>query len=291
MAVGFLGGTPALFPDPGINQAVTPSDDVLEWINPDPNDLGDIITCDVWFRASPTPLADPNLVPDQPGAEKIVSNEVISSVDLSELPSPITLQSDYYYYWKVNVIDPNDGGPIAIDGFTWSFNTGDTPPEPNAGPDQYIWLDMEDGDLDPTQVTFSLNGLITDDGKSEVTTQWSLNYSEQDPATVVTIQNPTDTFTAAGNTAVSTNVTIDGMGYYEFLLEADDAVGHGEDTVVVIVYGSACEAAQEDPDDIATTYPNGHGDIDGDCDTDLADFALLAGSWMECMSDKLDCAP
>ena len=84
---------------------------------------------------------------------------------------------------------------------------------------------------------------------------------------------------------------IDDTGWFYFDFTVSDDVGSASDTVNIGVYVDACTAANEDPDDIPATYPDGHGDIDGDCDTDLEDFALLAGSWLECMSDKLDCTP
>ena len=170
---------------------------------------------------------------------------------------------------------------MTTEGAVWTFTTtNDDPPVVDAGPDQYLWLDMVDGDGDPCMVTFTLAGQVTDDGESPVTTLWSLDYSEQDPATVVTIIN---------DAALTTDVTIDGTGLYTFQLDVEDAYTPDDDQVTVIVYGTACDAAKGDPDDIAATYPNEHGDIDGDCDTDLDDFAILAASWLDCMSDKIVC--
>ena len=182
------------------------------------------------------------------------------------------MHSEKYYFWQVNCTDPSLG---TTEGFVWSFNTGDVPPEPNAGADQYVWL--EDG-----SVTFTLSGTVKDDNKSPVTTNWSLDYSETDPATTVTIDEPN---------ALTTTVTIDNTGWFEFLLTAeDDNIGVGEDTMNVGVYSSVCEAAKEDPTDRYSNYPGGfNGDIDGDCDTDLFDFAILALTWLDCMSEKLPC--
>ena len=50
------------------------------------------------------------------------------------------------------------------------------------------------------------------------------------------------------------------------------------------------EAAQNDPDD--PMYQDWvTGDIDGDCDTDLVDFSILASYWVECMTPKAGCTP
>jgi hypothetical protein len=270
----------AKFPIPADGKTtVQPSLEVLSWQNPDPNNLLDSITSDVYLCEG----SDPNLL-------------ALYVDDTTEESVPVSVLPETQYFWRVDCTDPhgdpNTGGPVTTMGEVWTFTTiNDNPPVVDAGADKYLWLDMDDGDGDPAKVTFSLNGLVTDDGQSQVDTLWSLIYSEQDPETVVSIQTPADSFTASGNTLVSTEVTIGGTGYFEFQLDADDLYDHDDDTVVVIVYGSACEAAYGDPDDMPTTYPDGHGDIDGDCDTDLADFALLAGSWMDCMSGKLGCTP
>lgn len=276
VSIGFPEGlTPALFPIPAVGNAVSPTSSVLNWTNPEPlKNPSDTVTCDVWFRESATPLTDPNLVPDQSGVVKIVSNEAGNSVDLSA--KGITLQPDYYYYWKVDVIDPNNGGgPIVIDGFTWSFNTGDAPPVVDAGTDQYVWL--QDG-----LATFTLTGSIVDDGKSDVDIEWAYDAeaSETDPATIVTINSPDKE---------TTTVTVDNTGWFFFNLTATDAVSSDVDTVNIGVYVDACAAAKADPGDIPATYPDGHGDVDGDCDIDLNDFALMAATWLDCMSEKLDC--
>jgi hypothetical protein len=272
-AIGFPDGlTPALFPVPTVgSRAVAANFSVLSWRNPEPlNNPADVITCDVWFRESPTPLADPNLVPEQPGVIQVVAGEALDSVDLAE--RGITLQQDHYYYWKVDVTDPNTNGePIKIEGFTWSFFTGDVPPTANAGTDQYLWL--EDG-----TATFTLTGSYVDDGRSEVTTRWSLNpLTETDPDTTVLIHDPS---------ALTTQVTVDNTGWFYFDFTVTDAGGSGIDTVNVGVYADACEAAFADPAD--EPFP---GDVNFDCVVDLYDLAILAADWVGCMSEKLGCMP
>jgi len=277
--------TPALFPIPTVgNTGIAPASDILSWTNPEPlKNPNDIIRCDVWFRESTTPLADPNLVPGQPGATKIVINEPVNSVDLSS--KGITLLQDHYYYWKVDVIDPNDGGgPVVIDGFTWSFKTGDAPPVADAGPDQYVWLNMEDGTPADGKVTLTLTGDYTDDQKSPVTTTWALDelLTQTDPATVVSIAAPNEKTTA---------VTIDNTGWFFFTFTATDTAGSSVDTVNVGVYVDACAAAIADPADIPAAYPNGYGDLNGDCKIDMNDFVIMAATWLDCVSAKLGCTP
>ncbi len=277
--------TPALFPIPTVgNTGIAPASDILSWTNPEPlKNPNDIIRCDVWFRESTTPLADPNLVPGQPGATKIVINEPVNSVDLSS--KGITLLQDHYYYWKVDVIDPNDGGgPVVIDGFTWSFKTGDAPPVADAGPDQYVWLNMDDGTPADGKVTLTLTGDYTDDQKSPVTTTWALDelLTQTDPATVVSIAAPNEKTTA---------VTIDNTGWFFFTFTATDTAGSSVDTVNVGVYVDACAAAIADPADIPAAYPNGYGDLNGDCKIDMNDFVIMAATWLDCVSAKLGCTP
>jgi hypothetical protein len=305
-SISFPGGiTPALFPIPTVgNAAIAPANDVLSWTNPAPlKNPSDTILCDIWFRISTTPLADPNLVPSQPGAVQIVNHEAINSVDLST--KGITLAQDRYYYWKVNVIDPNNGGnPIVINGFTWSFRTGDAPPAVNAGADKYLWLTMNDGTPADGKVTFTLTGSYTDDGKSPVTTAWALDPQTQtDPATTVTIATPSVSQGVKLSGTHATSVTIDNTGWFFFTLTATDGAGSGVDTVNVGVYVDACSATYNDPADVAALYPARSpvriansvnylvGDINGDCNINLADFAILAGTWLDCMSAKMGCTP
>jgi hypothetical protein len=273
-------GGKALFPIPTVgNSAVAPSSDVLSWINPDPNNPSDTILCDVWFRSSATPLADPNLVPGQPGAVQIVNDEAISSLDLST--KSITLVADRYYYWKVNVIDPNSGGsPIQTDGFTWSFYTGDAPALVNAGTDQYVWLTAG-------TKTFTLTGSYTDDGKSAVTTTWTLNpLTETDPATITTIATPSVAQGIKTSGSHATTVTVNNTGWFFFDFTATDLAGAAVDTVNVGVYVDACAAAYADPADLKF-----EADVSGDCKVDLDDLAMLASEWIQCMSTKLGCTP
>ncbi|MCE5186587.1 MAG: hypothetical protein LLF76_10725 [Planctomycetaceae bacterium] len=242
---------------------------VLRWTNAEPNNPADTVTSDVFLGTSPAALA------------QIANDITAESVAVSLLPNT-------QYYWRVDCMDPHGDpnapyGPRTTAGDVWTFTTtNDIAPVVNAGIDKYLWIDMADGDGDPAKVTFTLDGVVTDDGKSPVTRLWALTYSEQDPATAINIVNPA---------SAVTSVNINGTGLYTFTLSADDAFSHAEDAVTVIVYGSACAAAQGDPSDIPARYPGGHGDINGDCLTNLTDLAIMAGSWIDCMSAKLGCTP
>ena len=89
-------------------------------------------------------------------------------------------------------------------------------------------------------------------------------------------------------------VSATGNGWLFLTLEVEDAVGTGSDTMNVGIYTTCLEAALEDPADttIESNWPNGqHGDINGDCKTDLEDIAVLASSWVQCMTVKAGCTP
>jgi hypothetical protein len=170
----------------------------------------------------------------------------------------------------VEVTDPNTGGSAyQLAASVWSFATGDDPAVPNAGDDQYDWLD-------PTSATVALNGLVDDDGASPVTTLWTVD----DPNNV-TITSPTSLVTTA---------TIDAAVTRTFTLTATDGTGSLDDTMVANVYDDACAAAIGDP---AQTLA---GDISGpsgdsDCVVNMYDFAAMAIDWLECASAKLGCTP
>lgn len=262
----------AKFPDPYPGKIVPPSTNLLRWTNPDPNNPADTILCDVYLEADD---GDPNFA-SSPIASGITANSIAVS---SLLPNT-------KYTWRVDCTDPH-GDPITkgaamTQGAVWTFTTtNDIPPVIEAGPNQYNWLTMEDGDGDPTKVTFTLNGQITDDNQSPLTILWSLIYSEQDPATIVAIANSDSKDTA---------VTINGTGLYRFQLAVDDAYAHLEDTLDVYVTGTACEAARIDPDDHYQTYEF-IGDVTNDCKVNLDDLAVMAATWLDCLSAKLDCIP
>lgn len=259
-------------PDPVHGAIVDSSLNTLGWSNPDPNLAGDPITCDVWLRESAVALDDPNFAPVNAGLYRIVHGQAGNSAAITP-----PLQEGMFYYWRVDCIDPSVGTTV---GTVWEFTTGDVPPVADAGPDQYVWLTMDDGTPADGMVTVTLEGSYQDDGTSAVTTQWVVGTKEPAGA-VVTIANP--------NAAVTT-ATIDSEGWFQLVFQVSDAANTRDNDMYVGVYDSACTAAHEDPADIAVKYPNGSGDIDGDCDVDLDDFALMATSWMDCMSDKLGCA-
>jgi hypothetical protein len=268
-------------PNPVNGSTVPLSLSQLSWKNHDPND---VFTFNVYLEAE-GPVVDPNFT-SAPIATGITTNT------LNLASAGVTLLDNKIYTWRVDTTDPNNGGPVTFTGPVWSFQIGDVAPVVNAGSNQYVWLVNGAGN-------FTLLGSYTDDGKSPITrAEWIQGTHQMAGGTIVTMGTQTWNPTAKTVT-VSVNVQnpVAGQaatGWYEFMLEVQDAIGTGSDTVNGGVYGTCLEAALADPADttIETNWPNGqHGDINGDCKTDLEDFALLALSWLDCMTVKAGCTP
>lgn len=270
----------AYAPDPVDGATVTVDLAALSWKNHDPNDL---FTFDVYLEAE-GPVIDPNFT-SAPIATGITTNTLNLAL------AGVTLSDNTVYTWRVDSTDPNNGDPKIFPGVVWTFQIGDVAPVVNAGANQYAWLVGGEG-------KFTLSGSYTDDGKSTIIRAEYIEGTHQKAGgTTVTLGTPI-------HDPVAKTVTVDvtvanavpgqtATGWYAFTLEVEDAIEVGSDAVNAGVYGTCLEAAMADPADttIAEKWPNGHGDIDGDCDTDIADFALLASSWLDCMTIKAGCNP
>lgn len=256
----------------------------LSWKNHDAQNPNDTLTCDVYLEAE-GPVVDPNF-----HTAPIATGVTDGTVNLASVG--VTLTDNTVYTWRVDTTDPNSGGtPLTTAGIIWSFQIGDVAPVANAGSNQYLWL------VDGAE-QFTLTGSYTDDGKSAVTrAEFVQGTHEKAGGTVVTLGTQVHDPIAK---TVTVDVTVDNpvagqitTGWYAFRLEAEDAVGIGADAMNVGIYGTCLEAALADPADstIEQSWPDGHGDINGDCRTDLEDFAILASSWMDCMTVKAGCTP
>jgi len=203
----------------------------------------------------------------------ILTRQAISSwADSANLPG---LVADADYHWLVLYYDDSsDTTPEVV--FRSTFNTGNAPPQVNLT-NQHVWLDMDDGDGDPCKLTLALDGNVIDDGKSlPLTYLWEGTYADSSIPSIEIDPNDTETTTAVFHAT----------GHWTIQLTVDDGEWQDQGWTDIYVYGSACEAAKGDPMDEDLT-----GDIDGDCDTDLADFSVVASSWFDCMSEKLGCVP
>jgi hypothetical protein len=252
-------------PDPADDSVVDHlTQTTLSWTNPDPKVGGDTLTSDVYLLESATSLGDPNFAGIKDAMTLMVNDTTAESVAISP-----ALNDNKFYYWAVEVTDPNTGGSAyQLAASVWSFATGDDPAVPNAGDDQYDGLDGGSAIVD-------LNGLVDDDGASPVTTLWEVDNPN------VTITSPTSLVTTA---------TVALTGSYTITLTATDGTGSLSDTMVANVYDDACAAAIADP---AQTLA---GDISGpsgasDCVVNMYDFAAMAINWLECASAKLGCTP
>lgn len=130
------------------------------------------------------------------------------------------------------------------------------------------WTNQPDG-----RIEFSQAGLNFDLGGSN----WFL----------IDILTTTDLFDGSANGAIG---IWDGTGLFRFLLEADDALAHEEDTVGIYVTETACDAAMIDPDDHYQSYEF-VGDTNDDCEVNIEDLAIMAATWQDCLTDKLGCIP
>lgn len=203
----------------------------------------------------------------------ILTRQVVSSwVGLASLPS---LDEDSDYHWLVRYYD--DSGDTTPETVLWStFNTGNAPPQVNLV-DQYVWLNMDDGDGDPCKLSLDINPNITDDGKSlPLTYLWEGVFADSLVPSIEIDPNDTETTTAV----------FYALGHWTIQLTVDDGQWQAQGVSDIYVYATPCEAAQGDPMDEALI-----GDADGDCDGDLGDLAVVASSWLDCMSEKLGCTP
>ena len=228
--------------------------------NTDPNDFETISNPDVlvhylYMSLDQNNFNDPTLY----WVEDISASETTGEATVS-------LNKDGKYFWRIDEGVDIGGGtasgkddPNTIAGYVWSFETLPTNYSPvvDAGEMVYTWLTQGiiDVQMAPT---------ITDDGNpSPYTVLWE--ESPEDPNLV--INSPT---------IETTTVTIDKVGTYTLRLTADDGELDASDTVTINVYADACLAAMGTPG-----YTPFDGDLDDDCDVDLADLSMLAANWLE----------
>lgn len=270
----------AFDPEPADGAYVGLDINQLSWSAPDPNNPADTIACDVYFEADD---GDPNFY-GAPVATGITDGSILLA------DYGITLQDETSYTWRVDCTDPNTpGNPVTTTGAVWTFHVTDVPPVVTAGDDQYLWIYMDDLDTEPNQVTFAVTGTYTDDGKSPITRAEWVQGTHQGGGTVSILSQSEP---VPGTIEAVVNATA--SGWLSLRLEVEDAAGLATDSMNVGIYNSCLEAALEDPNDkkITETWPNGqHGDINGDCKTNLEDFAILASTWIECMTAKAGCTP
>lgn len=252
------------FPNPAIDEIVTPTLPSLSWTNPDPNDGVSPITCTVYLGTEPNEITG---AIDDADIKTLAAGASSVAINTTNFPAHGSLNNDTVYYWLVDCQDPS-GNPQLIPGEMWSFYVGQAP-SANAGPDQTVWIP------DPNGVTVNLDGTTSDDGAYTVLwTQVNTGAPE------VTIDTPgTD----------DTSITFTERGDYEFKLTATETGTLGlletSDTVRIVVGDDACDASHIESGD-----PYNDADQNQDCIVDLTDFvSLIIDDWLNCTDTLTNC--
>jgi len=245
---------------PGDGGTVGINFDLLEWRLAEPNDpVGGTVSCDVWFSDNyPNYGQEPNNPDFTDYATKIVDNEPVESVSLSSLIPPIELEALHTYYWRIDMYDDSLPEPPAqpFISSVFIFNTNNMAPVVDAGTAEPTWL------VDGT-VNFDLHGsLVEDDGLPVAAT---LLWTVADPNLTI-ITDPT---------LPDITVKATGSGLFVVKLTADDTDLTGSDTVSVLIYPDWCVAIKA----LEGLTPR-MTDHNGDCVTDVLDFAIFAREWL-----------
>jgi T5SS/PEP-CTERM-associated repeat protein len=233
-----------LSPNPSNGSIVNLNLGQLQWTLPEPNELGSVVTCDVYFGTDPNVDANP----------KIVNRQAVESVS-------ITLEPLTTYYWAVDPFDDSISttDPIYL-GPIFTFNTFNMAPVVEAGEDIDTWL------AEGPRVV-QLKGEVSDEGgPGPATLFWTL-VSEPNELNPAQISDP-----AAANPTFTATMS----GTYILQLEAGDGEYTTTDTIQIVVYSDACEHAsnQEGFEWIP-------GDINHDCIVNELDLAILEENWLE----------
>lgn len=277
---------------------------VLTWENPDPNNLDDTITSDVFLMDAGTePLTeDPNMSDDlkDPGVYRIANDIIAESATIPSFPFGSTLQNDHYYYWAVNCTDPHGdpNGPVETLGDIWMFSTTDAAPIVDAGPDEFAWVSKEDGDSNSLEYTITVIGTYTDDGKTPISDANFVNLgwdiANGDDGILKVSQTWTHNGTGGTNvppdivehtegTVTAVYKTVDGTtaipGWWDLQFQVTDDAGTGQDVVFVRVDEDCTAAAVADDSDTFDTTYDALGNRN--CKNDLADFAAFALKWLD----------
>jgi hypothetical protein len=235
-------GIHPLRPYPRDSGPVSAGNVTLSWVLPDPCVPGTPVKVDVYFGTS----ADIGSA----ATPKLISKQNVTSLLVKAEPKK-------WYYWAVDAYIGSAADPVW--GPIFTFYADNLPPTVYAGKDVVTWLKEgpASGKLDAT---------VTDDGALvPYTVKWTV-VSEPNAGTAI-IQTAN---------AEDTSITLAAAGQYVLQLEAFDGEYTSSDTVTINVYDDSCEAAKSLP-----TYQPLIGDVNGDCQVDAVDLALLADNWLK----------
>jgi hypothetical protein len=237
----------------------------------------------VWFGIPPEPNEnDPNTILSLDTYKTLLTKiyTQASPGATSSCPMPSGLINGTKYTWCVDS-DPNN---FPMPFWTFTATTNNPPVATIAGPaDKYVYTYT-----DINNITITLNGSATDDGKiSPLTYAWT-----QTAGPAATINSPTaatTTVTLTGGLATTTEEDGEAVPYV-FQLAANDGQFTGSDDVTVHVNTNSCTASIEAGGnyfygDIASATTPGTPD----CKVDLYDFAELALNWLGCMDTFEGC--
>lgn len=280
--VPFSEGTATNPNPPDGAESISPDLDELTWRNPEPVTPTELITCNVYFTDDFPEYGkysgDPNFTNY---AEKIVNNEAVESVILSEVDPLIDLEMDQVYYWRVDVHDPNisENPEDVVVGSVWTFDTINRAPIVDAGIKHNLWLDG-------ASVSATLDATVTDDGlplSATITYEWTLDSVPSTP-----------TF-SPGDDVEDPEVTFDTIGTYVLRLTANDSLLDSSDTVTINVFDSGYTGLvahwklDEESGPTAVDSVGGHdGDLIGDPTWQPADGQVNGGLLLDGDGDYIE---
>lgn len=246
-------------PDHGVS--VSADLELLEWTFGEPNDpIGGTISCDVWFSNNYP------LYPDEPNdphftdyATKIVDHEAVEQYELVNLPTELALVPLHGYYWRIDMYDDSMPEPPAQPSISqvFVFNTNNQPPVVDANDVPTTWLN-EGGTVD-----FNVDGALIED--DELPEAASLLWTVTDPNLTILTDPALPVITVRST----------GAGLFTITLTADDTELTGSDTTSVLIYEDWCVAIKA----MEGLIPR-MTDHNGDCVTDVLDFAIFAREWL-----------
>ena len=184
---------------------------------------------------------------------KIVDDQAVTSV-------PVSMQPSSEYHWQIVMHYANGDIEEIVSGpIVFTTNNGNRAPDVAAGEDTAAFLP----DGTPTVDVPLSAALVDDEVPAAAAISWTV-VSQPDEA------NAPVTFIPAGAGLLDIVAQIGALGTYEFKVEATDGEYSDSDTIVVQVFTDGCAAAKAQPD-----YEPLLGDLDGDCDVDEDDLAIL----------------